>query len=317
MSEAVVNTEQSGTRLDQFIASVANVSRSQSRNIVKDGRVSVNGKIIKKPSYRLKEGERIAFEVPKPVPLELQPENIPLDVVYEDMDVVVVNKPAGLVVHPAPGHHSGTLVNALLYHVKNFQGINGTLRPGIIHRLDRDTAGLLVVAKNDVAQQALTEQFKSRTVGRFYRALTFGILPQSYGRIVVPIGRDRFDRKKFSPNTTSPKEAVTNYWVLERFSELNVSDIKCKLETGRTHQIRVHMSNLGHPLLGDKTYGYKSSRIKDVTLRKLVEDMGMHALCAYYLGFKHPRTGRWLEFEVPLPETMKKVINYLSGSKNA
>ena len=317
MPEIVVDSEKKGTRLDQFIASVADISRSQAKNLIEDGEVSIDGKIVKKPSYKVKEGETVSFEIPEPVPLDLQPEDIPLDVVYEDKDVIVINKPAGLVVHPAPGHYSGTLVNALLYHVKDFQGINGTLRPGIVHRLDKDTAGLLVVAKNDVAQQSLIEQFKNRTVGRFYRALILGIPEKDHDRIVIPIGRDKFDRKKFSPNTTSPKEAITNYWVLEKFPEHNVSDIKCKLETGRTHQIRVHMSHIGHPLLGDRTYGYKPSRIKDETLRELIEEMGMHALCAYYLGFKHPTTGEWMEFEIPLPEGMKKIIDYLSEKKGS
>ncbi|MEO2068515.1 MAG: RluA family pseudouridine synthase [Desulfurobacteriaceae bacterium] len=311
--EVVVDKEKKGMRLDQFLASIVDISRSQAKHLIEDGEVSINGKIVKKPSYKVKEGETVAFEIPEPVPLDLEPEDIPLDIVYEDEDVIVINKPAGLVVHPAPGHYSGTLVNALLHHVKDFQGINGTLRPGIVHRLDKDTAGLLVVAKNDLAQQSLIEQFKSRTVGRFYKALIFGIPRKDYDRIVVPIGRDKFDRKKFSPNTTSPKEAITNYWVLEKFENHNISLIKCKLETGRTHQIRVHMSYLGYPLLGDKTYGFKPSRIKDENLRNLIEEMGMHALCAYYLSFKHPRTGKVLEFEVPLPEGMERVIEYLRG----
>ncbi|MEO2065160.1 MAG: RluA family pseudouridine synthase, partial [Desulfurobacteriaceae bacterium] len=252
----------------------------------------------------------------EPEPIEVKPENIPLDVVYEDRDVIVINKPAGMVVHPAPGHYCGTLVNALLYHCKDLGGIGGALRPGIVHRIDKDTAGLLVVAKNDLAQQSLIEQFKNRTVGRFYRALIYGIPKKDYDRIVLPIGRDKFDRKKFSPNTTSPKEAITNYWVIEKFPKHNVSEIKCKLETGRTHQIRVHMSNLGHPLLGDRTYGYKPSRIEDEKLRELIDEMGMHALCAYYLAFDHPRTGKRMEFEVELPEGYKRILEYLRGCSN-
>jgi len=218
-----------------------------------------------------------------------------------------------MVVHPAPGHYSGTLVNALLHHCKDLGGIGGALRPGIVHRLDKDTAGLIVVAKNDLAQQSLIEQFKNRSVGRFYRALIYGIPKREHDRIVLPIGRDKFDRKKFSPNTTSPKEAITNYWVIEKFPEHNVAEIKCKLETGRTHQIRVHMSNLGHPLLGDRTYGYKPSRIEDEKLRRLIDEMGMHALCAYYLAFDHPRTGKRMEFEVELPKGYQRVLNYLKG----
>ncbi len=313
--EAVVDKEHAGKRLDQFLSEVADISRSQAKELIEEGLVLVDGKESKKPSQKVKEGQRVEFEIPEPEPLELQPENIPLDVVYEDRDVIVINKPAGLVVHPAPGHYSGTLVNALLYHCKDLEGINGTLRPGIVHRLDKDTAGLLVVAKNDLAQRSLVEQFKKRSVGRLYRALLLGIPEKEKDRIVLPIGRDRFDRKKFSPNTTSPKEAITNYWITEKFPQFNVSEVECKLETGRTHQIRVHMSSLGHPLLGDRTYGYKPSRIKDEKLRKLVDEMGMHALCAYYLSFDHPRTGKRMEFRVELPPGYRKVLSYLRGEE--
>ena len=312
MPEVTVESSYHKLRLDQFISAVADISRSQAKELIEEGLVSVDGTTVKKPSFKVKEGQKISFEIPEPEPLELEPENIPLDVVYEDRDVIVINKPAGLVVHPAPGHTSGTLVNAILHHCKDLQGIGGTLRPGIVHRLDKDTAGLIVVAKNDLAQQSLVEQFKNRTVGRFYRALILGIPKKDHDRIVVPIGRDKFDRKKFSPRTTSPKEAITNYWVIKKFPEHNVSEIRCKLETGRTHQIRVHMSYLGHPLLGDRTYGYKPSRIEDETLKKLIDEMGMHALCAYYLAFDHPRTGKRLEFEVELPEGYRKVLEYLT-----
>ncbi len=311
MEKVVVEKEHSKKRLDQFISEVSELSRSQAKGIIEEGLVKVDGKVVKKPSQKVKEGQVVEFEIPEPEPIEVKPENIPLDVVYEDRDVIVINKPAGMVVHPAPGHYSGTLVNALLYHCKDLGGIGGALRPGIVHRIDKDTAGLLVVAKNDLAQQSLIEQFKNRTVGRFYRALIYGIPKKDYNRIVLPIGRDKFDRKKFSPNTTSPKEAITNYWVIEKFPKHNVSEIKCKLETGRTHQIRVHMSNLGHPLLGDRTYGYKPSRIENEKLRELIDEMGMHALCAYYLAFDHPRTGKRMEFEVELPKGYKRVIEYL------
>ena len=312
-----VGEESKGKRLDQFISEVAEVSRSQAKGLVEGGLVFVDGKRAKKPSQKLKVGQLVEFEIPEPESLELRPENIPLDVVYEDRDVIVINKPPGLVVHPAPGHYSGTLVNALLYHCKDLEGINGTLRPGIVHRLDKDTAGLLVVAKNDLAQKSLVEQFKNRTIGRFYRALVLGIPKEESGRIEVPIGRDRFDRKKFSPRTTSPKEAITNYWVIEKFPEHGVSEVKCKLETGRTHQIRVHMSHLGHPLLGDRTYGYRPSKIKSRELRDLIDQMGMHALCAYYLSFNHPRTGKRMEFEVELPEGYKKVLDFLKSNPQA
>ncbi len=313
--EVVVSREKGNKRLDQFISEVAELSRSQAKEIIEKGLVKVNGKEAKKPSQKVKEGQVVSFEVPPPEPIEVKPEDIPLEVVYEDEDVIVVNKPAGMVVHPAPGHYTGTLVNALLYHCKDLKGIGGALRPGIVHRLDKETSGLIVVAKNDLAQQSLIEQFKNRSVGRFYRALIVGIPKKERDRIVLPIGRDRFDRKKFSPNTTSPKEAITNYWVLEKFPEDNISEIKCKLETGRTHQIRVHMSSLGHPLLGDKVYGYKPSKIRDRELRELIDQMGMHALCAYYLAFNHPRSGKRLEFEVELPQGYKRVLNFLRRKK--
>jgi len=311
--EVRVEREKSGKRLDQFLAELSELSRSQAKELIEEGLVKVDGQPVKKPSRKVKEGEVVEFEVPEPQPLELKPQNIPLEVLYEDKDLIVINKPPGLVVHPAPGHYEGTLVNALLYHCKDLSGIGGALRPGIVHRLDKDTAGLLVVAKNDLAHQSLVEQFKKRTVGRFYRALVQGIPHQKKGRIEVPIGRDRYDRKKFSPNTSSPKEAITNYEVIREFPKHGIAEVKCRLETGRTHQIRVHMSFIGHPLLNDKTYGYKASKVKDRKLRELVENMGMHALCAYYLAFDHPRTGKRLEFEVDVPEGYRKVLSYLTG----
>jgi len=313
MPEFIVDHDQAGKRLDVFISSVSEVSRSQAKLMVENGDVSVNGRVIEKPSYRLREGDTVSFEIPEPVPVSLEPENIPLDIVYEDDYVIVINKPPGMVVHPAPGHYRGTLVNALLYHCRDLGGISGNLRPGIVHRLDKDTAGLLVVAKNDLANSSLVEQFKRREVVRLYRALVYGIVEKDRGRIVIPIGRDRFDRKKFSPRTTSPREAITNYRVVKRYEKFNVTDIRCKLETGRTHQIRVHMSYIGHPILGDYVYGFRLSRIKAPLLRKAIENMGMHALCAFYLSFRHPKTGKVMEFEVDLPEGMKRVIDVLEG----
>ncbi|WP_457567201.1 RluA family pseudouridine synthase [Desulfurobacterium sp.] len=313
--EIKVPPEHDRKRLDVFLSIAGDISRNQAKLLIENGEVSVNGNIIKKPSFRIKKDDIVNFEIPEPAPLNAEPENIPVEIVYEDRDVVVVNKPAGMVVHPAPGHLTGTLVNALLYHCKDLQGINGTIRPGIVHRIDKDTSGLLVVAKNDAAQNSLIEQFKKRSVGRFYRAFVYGTVKKDKERIILPIGRDRFNRKKFSPNTTSPKEAITNYRVINRFDHLNFTDLKCKLETGRTHQIRVHMSHLGHPLLGDETYGFKLSKIEDPTLKKLIEEMNMHALCAYYLAFNHPSTGKRMEFEIELPEGMKKIIDYAEGKK--
>jgi len=311
--EVEVDREDSKKRIDQLISEKTSLSRSRAKTLIEEGRVKVNGEVVKKSSYKVKKGDKITVEIPEPEPLELVAEDIPLDVVYEDKDVIVINKPPGLVVHPAPGHARGTLVNALLYHCKDLQGINGTLRPGIVHRLDKDTAGLIVAAKNEKAQQSLVEQFKNRTIGRFYRALVWGIPKEKKKRIVLPIGRDRFDRKKFSPNTTSPKEAITNYEVVEEFVPYNVAEVVCKLETGRTHQIRVHMSYLGYPLLGDKTYGFKISKVEDEGLKRLLESSKMHMLCAYYLSFKHPSTGKVLVFKVEPPEDYLRVLNYLKS----
>ncbi|WP_456396719.1 RluA family pseudouridine synthase [Desulfurobacterium sp.] len=310
-----VTNEHNKKRLDVFLSNIADISRNQAKLLIEDGEVSINGKIVKKPSHKVKKGDIVSFEIPKPVPLNVEPENIPIEIVYEDKDVVVVNKPAGMVVHPAPGHYTGTLVNALLYHCKDLQGINGTIRPGIVHRIDKDTAGLLVIAKNDNAQNNLIEQFKKRSVGRFYRAFVYGIVKKDKDRIVLPIGRDRYNRKKFSSNTTSPKEAITNYQVIKRFEKFNFTDIRCKLETGRTHQIRVHMSNLGYPLLGDETYGFKLAKVKNKAFKEIIKEMNMHALCAYYLAFNHPSSGNRMEFEVDLPEKMKKILDYAENEK--
>ncbi len=300
-------------RLDVLISKKANVTRNKAKRLIEEGFVLVDGKAVKKAAYKTKIGQSVEFEIPQEAPLSAEPQKIPLDVIYEDEDVIVINKPAGLVVHPAPGHREGTLVNALLYHCRDLKPIGSAVRPGIVHRLDKDTAGLLVVAKNEFSLNHLTEQFKKRTVGRFYRAFVLGILDEDEGKIDVPIGRDRFNRKKFSPRTNSPKQAITNFKVLNRFRELNFTDIRCKLETGRTHQIRVHMSFLGHPLLGDQTYGFKESRVKDNKLRELIRQMGMHALCAYYLSFTHPRTGKICEFQVDIPEGMRRILEYAKG----
>ena len=304
-----VPSELSGKRLDVALSEIAKISRSKAKEIIEKGLVKVNGQTVLKPSAKVKEGQELSYTIPEPEPVRAVPEDIPIEIVYEDEHVIVVNKPPGMVVHPSAGHWRGTLVNAILHHCSLES--KDPIRPGIVHRLDKDTAGLMVVAKTEIAREFLISQFKSRKIERTYRALIMGIPKKLKGRIEVPIGRDRFDRKKFSPNTTSPKQAITNYWVVKTFKKFNISEVYCKLETGRTHQIRVHMSYLGHPVLGDKTYGFKISRIEDKTLRELVENLGMNALCAFRLKFLHPVEKKELMFEVSPPEGYLRVLRYL------
>lgn len=296
--------EDKGERLDKFVTDALSdageaVSRSQVQQWIKDGDVLVNGMAVKSNS-KLAEGDRIEVRIPEPEPLELTAENIPLQVVYEDGDVIVVNKPRGLVVHPAPGHSSGTLVNALMYHCKDLSGINGIMRPGIVHRIDKDTSGLIMAAKNDLAHAGLAEQLKSHTVNRKYYALVHGNVPHDEGTIDAPIGRDPKDRKLFTVTDKNSKHAVTHFIVLERFEDYTFMELK--LETGRTHQIRVHMKFIGHPLVGDPAYG--PSKSKGITM----EGQALHAAV---LGFEHPRTGEQLHFEAPLPEDMQKLLEVL------
>ncbi|MFM9280651.1 RluA family pseudouridine synthase [Paenibacillus jiagnxiensis] len=283
------------TRIDKYLADrMTDVSRSQIQLWIGDGRVLVNGASVK-ANYKLLENDRIELSIPEPEGVEIVPENIPLDVVYEDSDVIVVNKPRGLVVHPAPGHASGTLVNALMYHCRDLSGINGELRPGIVHRIDKDTSGLLMAAKNDKAHASLAAQLKEHSVTRRYIALVHGNLSHDQGTVDAPIGRDPGDRKMFTVTDRNSKHAVTHFHVLERFGDYTLLELK--LETGRTHQIRVHMKFIGHPLVGDPMYG-RSKGIR----------MDGQALHAAILGFVHPATGEYLEFSVPLPQDMEDVL---------
>jgi len=253
-----------------------------------------------KPSYKVTEGDTISFEVPEAVELEIVPEDIPLDIVYEDHDVILVNKPKGMVVHPAAGHYSGTLVNALMFHCKDdLSGINGVLRPGIVHRIDMDTTGILIVCKNDLAHTSIAEQLKEHSITRRYQAIVHGVLKDDEGTIDAPVGRHPQDRKKMCINHQNGKHAVTHYRVLNRFK--NFTHIECRLETGRTHQIRVHMASLNHPLLGDAVYGPAKCPYK-------LQGQTLHA---GVLGFVHPRTGEYMEFEAPLPEYFQKLLNIL------
>ncbi|NQX65487.1 RluA family pseudouridine synthase [Paenibacillus alba] len=283
-------------RIDKFITEALeeDVSRTLIQQWVKDGHVKVNGKEIK-PNYKLAEQDVIALQIPEPQGVELAAENIPLIVVYEDADLIVINKQRGLVVHPAPGHYSGTLVNALMYHCKDLSGINGELRPGIVHRIDKDTSGLIMSAKNDKAHASLAEQLKAHTVNRKYIALVHGHLQHDQGTIDAPIGRDPHDRKMYTVTEKNSKTAVTHFVVLERFGDFTL--VELKLETGRTHQIRVHMKFIGHPLVGDPMYGKSKGMLMDG-----------QALHAAILGFKHPRTGEWLQFEAPMPADMDNLL---------
>ncbi|HEY8346949.1 MAG TPA: RluA family pseudouridine synthase [Symbiobacteriaceae bacterium] len=292
-------TEQA--RLDVYLAAQTELglSRTRIKALIEEGHVTVNGRKAK-ASQPLAPGDEVRVMVPDPEPLELKPEEIPLDVVYEDEDVLVINKQRGLVVHPAAGHWTGTLVNAVLDQVEELEGIGGKLRPGIVHRLDKDTTGLLVVAKTERAMASLTEQMRNRQVRRIYWALVHGneSIPDR-GRIEAPIGRHPTDRKRMAVNTRTGKEAVTRFRVLERYKGYSL--VECELETGRTHQIRVHMAFIGHPVVGDPLYG----RRKD--------DLGMppQALHARQLGFYHPRTGEWMEFTAEPPADMMAVIERL------
>ncbi|WP_215190234.1 RluA family pseudouridine synthase [Exiguobacterium sp. s6] len=274
-------------RIDKWMSEQSDWSRSQIQDWIKAGDLLVNGQVVK-PNYKLQEGDEIVVTVPEAVELEVLPENIKLDVVYEDEDVIVVNKARGMVVHPAAGHTSGTLVNALLYHCDDLSGINGVKRPGIVHRIDKDTTGLLMVAKNDVAHESLASQLKDRKIKREYIALVHGEVAHELGTIEAPIGRDTNDRQRMTVTDKNAKEAITHFRLLERYKDFTL--VECKLETGRTHQIRVHMRYIGHPLAGDPKYGP----------RRTIQLNGQ-ALHAATLGFYHPRTDEWLEFEAPLP----------------
>ncbi|EOH88346.1 RluA family pseudouridine synthase [Enterococcus asini ATCC 700915] len=288
--------EQSG-RIDKVLSQeLADYSRSQIQQWLKDERVMVNGTTVK-ANYKVKTGDQVTIAVPEPTVLELTPENIPLEIVYEDEDVAVVNKPQGMVVHPSAGHPNGTLVNALLFHMQNLSSINDVIRPGIVHRIDKDTSGLLMIAKNDFAHESLAKQLKEKTSLRKYVALVHGVIPHEKGVIDAPIGRSKTDRK-MQAVIEEGKPAVTHFQVLERFADFTL--VELQLETGRTHQIRVHMKYIGYPLAGDPVYGPK----------KTLPGKGQF-LHAQVLGFEHPRTGEFLTFTAPLPEVFQKTLEKL------
>ena len=289
-----------GQRADQFLAAaLPQLTRSAAQKLLEEGAVTLNGRPVKK-NYKTAPGDELVVVLPDPAPVDILPQDIPLDVVYEDEDVIAVNKPVGLVVHPAAGHPDGTLVNALLYHCGNsLSGINGALRPGIVHRIDRDTSGLIIAAKNDAAHLALAAQLQDHSLYREYEAVCVGNLKQDQGTVNAPIARHPTDRKKMAVNFLQGREAVTHWTVLERFS--GYTHIQCRLETGRTHQIRVHMAHTGHPLLGDVVYGSK----------KPWPGLAGQCLHARRLSFVHPRTGERLTLECPLPSWFQEVLTKL------
>ena len=301
MNEFKLNCETSGVRLDKFISDAnIDLSRSAAVNLIENGAVLVNDSVVSK-KYKLSQGDIVVVNVPDPTPYEAKAENIPLDIVYEDECLLVVNKPKGMVVHPAPGHYSGTLVNALMYHCgDSLSGINGVIRPGIVHRIDRDTSGLLIVAKNDTAHNILAEQIKVHSFTREYMAVVQGVIKED-GTVDAPIGRHKTDRKKMCVTTENSREAITHYFVEQTYR--NNTLVRLRLETGRTHQIRVHMAYIGHPVTGDEVYGNGSPKW-----------LCGQCLHAKKIGFIHP-DGRYMEFDSDLPDYFKKLLANLETQK--
>lgn len=298
--EFSVDGSENGIRIDRYLSEKnAELSRSYLQKLLKEQGITVNGREVK-ANYKVQAGDEIRISLPDLSEPDILPEDIPLDILYEDEDVMVVNKPKGMVVHPSAGHTSGTLVNAILFHCQgNLSGINGVMRPGIVHRIDKDTTGALLICKNDVAHRDLAEQLKEHSIKRRYRAIVSGNLKDDEGMVEGPIGRHPVDRKKMAINYKNGKEAITHYKVLERFG--NATYIECRLETGRTHQIRVHMTSIGHPLLGDEVYGSGKNPYH-------LQGQALHAMV---LGFVHPRTGEYLEFTAPLPEYFTNLLEKL------
>ncbi|KON89163.1 pseudouridine synthase [Sporosarcina globispora] len=299
--EHIIPDEQAGERIDKVLSTLnADWSRTQVQQWIKDGNVLVNGQ-KPKTNYKCSANDKIEISIPEPEELDVVPEKMDLDIYYEDQDVLVVNKPKGMVVHPAAGHGTGTLVNGLMSHCTDLSGINGVMRPGIVHRIDKDTSGLLMVAKNDMAHESLVNQLMNKTVTRKYRAIVHGVIPHDYGTIDAPIARDPKDRQSMTV-VDNGKHAVTHFQVLDRFKDFTL--VECQLETGRTHQIRVHMKYIGYPLAGDPKYGPRKTL-----------DLGGQALHAGILGFVHPRSNEYLEFEAPLPAYFQELLDNLANNR--
>lgn len=297
MGEIYLTVEDGGERIDRFLSeNLQNLSRSYIQKLLKDGKITVNEKAVR-ANYKTSQGDQIHVFLPEPETPNIVPEDIPLDIIYEDDDILVINKPKGMVVHPAPGHYSHTLVNAILWHCGDrLSGINGVLRPGIVHRIDMDTTGSLLVCKNDHAHQVLAVELKEHTITRRYHAIVHGNIKDDSGTVNAPIGRHPVDRKKMSTRSANGRHAVTHYNVLERFGDYTY--IECELETGRTHQIRVHMSSIGHPILGDNVYGPVKCPFK-------LQGQTLHAKI---LGITHPSTGEYMEFDAPLPPYFSELL---------
>lgn len=298
--EFIVTAEDAGIRIDRYLSDqCSQVSRSYLQKLLKEEAVLVNEKPVKS-NYKVGALDMIQLAIPEAVELEIEAEDMPLDIIYEDKDIILINKPKGMVVHPAAGHYSGTLVNGLMAHCKeDLSGINGVMRPGIVHRIDMDTTGALIVCKNDVAHNSIAEQLKEHSITRKYFAVVHGVLKQDEGTVSAPIGRHPVDRKKMSINEKNGREAVTHYRVLERYRQFTY--VECQLETGRTHQIRVHLASIGHPLLGDSVYGPAKSPYR----------LNGQTLHAGILGIIHPRTGEYMEFTAPLPDYFEDLLRKL------
>lgn len=302
MNEIVmeITPEMEGERIDKCISNyLESLSRSYIQKIIKDGKAYVNDAVVK-ANYKVKVDDKVQFEILDCEEPDIPPQDIPLDILYEDKDILIVNKPKDMVVHPAPGHYEGTLVNAIMFHCKDeLSGINGVLRPGIVHRIDKDTTGSIIICKNDESHRKIAQQLKEHSITRKYRAIVYGRIMEEEGTVNAPIGRHPTDRKKMAINEKNGKPAVTHYKVLERFDKYTY--IECQLETGRTHQIRVHMTSIGHPLLGDEVYGNAKCPFK-------LEGQTLHAMT---IGFIHPTTGEYVEYEAPLPEYFEHLLQIL------
>ncbi|HBD63693.1 MAG TPA: RNA pseudouridine synthase [Clostridiales bacterium] len=302
-NEIIIISDTENERIDVYISSQqGDISRNSVQKLIADGSIRVNDKNVK-ANYKVKLNDCIRIVLPEPEVLDIAAEDIPIEIVYEDDDLAVINKPQGMVVHPAPGHYSGTLVNGLMYHLKNLSSINGILRPGIVHRLDMNTSGLMLVAKNDKSHNFLAKCLKEHSINRIYFALVEGNIKDDSGVIDAPLGRSEKDRKKRTVTYKNSKNAVTNYWVEKRYGKYTL--IKLKLETGRTHQIRVHMKHIGHPVVGDDVYGSKTNKF-------LLNGQLLHSKS---IGFVHPSTGEYMEFESELPDYFQKVLKIIGGQQ--